>query len=628
MKTLARALFLVCVLAAAPASATAVSRVSVNYACRGGDGESGFRLALSGDGNVVAFTSRAGNLFSGDSRYRLVPYADTHRWMDVLVHDRTTHRTELIAGGFATEQLFDFPALSHDGRLVAYSDAGTLAEHHLYVRDRVTGTTTFIAHNTGLAPSFSADGTLLAFETSDPLVPADTNGKTDVYVRDLVGGGVERVSVDSSGTEGDDDSEYASMSADGRYVAFESAATNLVPGDTNGKRDIFLHDRVTSITTRVSVDSIGTQADKASSDPSLSADGLHVAFESDATNLVAGDTNGKTDVFVSDLSTGAVVRASVSTPGAQANGVNRFPQISGDGGRVVWVSDASNLVPGDTDGLGDIISRDLVGGVTTVVSQDGSGPVGAFVTGTAISSDGGVVAFASSASTLVAGDDNGYGDVFVSDDACPGPGCTPACAYSVCQGGSAINQAKVSTTRLGPSLQGNGDEEMSFKGRLPYAPGMPVGFDPPSQGAQVAIEDIGLGTSDGTFILYDLSSFTLSIPPAGGECGLFDGWKVNKSGNRWTYRNKSGALPAASCAPGSAHGLRSLVYKDTRAITGDIQFTVVVKPTTIVSPFGALRGTIVLGADANAGAGGLCAIRSFTAAECKTASGGVGEHCR
>src|SRR5439155_1259062 len=172
-----------------------------------------------------------------------------------------------------------------------------------------------------------------------------------------------RVSVASDGTEGNDVSLGSALSADGRFVAFDSAATYLVAGDTNGESDVFVHDRQTGITERVSVASDGTQGNKANSYPALSADGRFVAFDSDATNLVAGDTNGTTDVFVHDRQTGTTERVSVASGGGtQGNGKSggffAFPAPSADGRFVAFQSDATNLVAGDTNGTTDVFVHD------------------------------------------------------------------------------------------------------------------------------------------------------------------------------------------------------------------------------------------------------------------------------
>src|SRR5437867_824550 len=171
-------------------------------------------------------------------------------------------------------------------------------------------------------------------------------------------GTTERVSVDSAGTQGNSFSLDPSISADGRFVAFSSLATNLVPGDTNGAFDVFVHDRLTGTTERVSVDSAGTQGHGNSSEPSISADGRFVAFSSVATNRVPGDTNAAFDVFVHDRLTGTTERVSVASAGTQGNGSSLDPSISADGRFVAFSSVATNLVPGDTNGKEDVFVHD------------------------------------------------------------------------------------------------------------------------------------------------------------------------------------------------------------------------------------------------------------------------------
>jgi len=173
-----------------------------------------------------------------------------------------------------------------------------------------------------------------------------------------VAGTIERVSVDSGGAEGDANSNRSSLSADGRYVAFASNATNLVAGDTNGVDDIFLRDRALGTTERISVDSNEGEALTHSLLPAISSDGRFVAFRSDALNLVAGDTNGFDDIFVRDRLTGATERVSVESTGAQANSYSFSASISADGRYVAIWSLASNLVTGDSNGAADIFVRD------------------------------------------------------------------------------------------------------------------------------------------------------------------------------------------------------------------------------------------------------------------------------
>ena len=265
--------------------------------------------------------------------------------------------------------------------------------------------------------SLSADGRVVAFDSgAGNLVAGDTNGSPDIFVHDRQTGQTTRVSVASDGTQGNDRSYSPSISGDGRFVAFDSLAANLVPGDTNGYHDIFVHDRQTGQTTRVSVASDGTPGSQWSYSPSISADGRFVTFHSGASDLVAADTNGYTDVFVHDRQTGQTTRASVASGGTQGNDRSYAPSISGDGRFVAFDSLARNLVPGDTNSQPDVFVHDRQTGQTTRVSVASDGTQGddrSFYP--SISADGRLLAFGSWATNLVAADTNGYSDVFVRD---------------------------------------------------------------------------------------------------------------------------------------------------------------------------------------------------------------------
>lgn len=190
----------------------------------------------------------------------------------------------------------------------------------------------------------SAHGRYVVFSSyATDLVPGDTNGQRDVFVRDLVRGRTTRVSVGAGGVQANGESREGSISADGRYVAFTSFASNLVPGDTNGEGDVFLHDLLTARTTRISVGSQG-QGDLSSIGPEISADGSHVAFTSAATNLVAGDTNDTQDVFVRDLRTRRTERVSVGSDGSQLDVFSNLSAISGNG-RLVAFGTPAELMP-------------------------------------------------------------------------------------------------------------------------------------------------------------------------------------------------------------------------------------------------------------------------------------------
>jgi hypothetical protein len=224
----------------------------------------------------------------------------------------------------------------------------------------------------------SDDGRYVAFGSdASNLVSEDTNGTGDIFIHDRSTGVTTRVSVRSNGAQANGGSSSPAISGDGRFVAFYSDASDLLNGDTNGFADIFVHDRQTGQTTRVSVSSSGVEANAPPPDDyvvvSISDEGRFVAFYSDASNLVDGDTNNETDIFVHDLQTGRTVRASVASDGAEANGSSSYPNISGDGRYVTFSSGATNLVPGDTNGKADVFVRDLQAGTTTRVSVNSRG---------------------------------------------------------------------------------------------------------------------------------------------------------------------------------------------------------------------------------------------------------------
>jgi Tol biopolymer transport system component len=229
-------------------------------------------------------------------------------------------------------------------------------------------------------------------------------------------GAIARASVDSAGTEGNGQSFFSAISGDGRYIAYESLADNLVPADTNGCSDIFVFDSLLQTTVRASVATDGTQADAPCYRPSLSADGRYVTFYSAATTLVPGDTNGVWDVFVRDLQNNTTERVSVSSLGEEANGYSIHPRISADGRCVVFHSLASNLVPGDVNDTWDVFVYDRDLKVIDLVSvSDEGGQGNNWSEHASISGDGQIVVFHSKADNLVPNDTNGVEDVFIFD---------------------------------------------------------------------------------------------------------------------------------------------------------------------------------------------------------------------
>jgi Tol biopolymer transport system component len=286
-----------------------------------------------------------------------------------------------------------------------------------------TATDGTVASSNSNWPDVSGDGRYVAFESHGTnLVPRDTNEGIDVFVKDTLTGLTRRVSTTSEGTQaiepGPDPlvQTGASISADGRHVAFTSNATNLVPGDTNGTEDVFVKDLVTGETIRVSVASDGGQAEGGFGihRTSISADGRHVAFVSPSPNLVAGDANGVPDAFVHDWATGETRRVSVAFDGAELNGPVANVRLSADGRVVAFSSWAFNAAPSDTDSSLDTFVRDLPGGVTEHVSIGPGGLQGTAGGGEpSLSADGRLVAF--TANGLVPGDATATDDVYLRD---------------------------------------------------------------------------------------------------------------------------------------------------------------------------------------------------------------------
>ena len=345
-----------------------------------------------------------------------------------------TEQVSVATGGEPGNDPSEEPAISRDGRYVAFQsiaqnlvagDSNVAAD--VFVRDRQSGTTERVSLASGgtegnsdsTAPAISADGRFVAFlSLATNLVADDTNRVSDVFVHDRLTGVTQRVSVATNGAQGNQDSLRVAISGDGNYVAFESLASNLVASDGDFKQDVFVHERQTGATELISVNTFGTSADGPSSRPSISADGRHVAFDSEASNLVVGDTNGVGDVFVRDRQIGATERVSIARGGGEANDPSELSDsgaISGDGLYVAFQSSASNLVAGDTNAAVDAFVRDRQTGATERVSVGGGGEANSASVEAAISSSGRHVAFTSFATNLVANDTNGTADVIAFD---------------------------------------------------------------------------------------------------------------------------------------------------------------------------------------------------------------------
>jgi len=356
------------------------TRVSVDSAGNQAIGTSS-QPAISSNGRYVAFASDASNLLS----------MGTVAVADIFVHDRDTAQTTRVSvdsagNGNGGNSISIEPSISDDGRYVAFRSLasnlvmdGASVLDSMFVRDRQLGVTSRVCVNSAgeAANSFcsygsiSGNGRYVVFgSAATNLVADDLNGQGDVFLRDTVANTTVRVSLDSLGGEANGASWESSISSDGRYVAFKSAASNLVAGDVGGREDIFFRDLIAGTTTRVSVNNGGVEADDHSSLPTISDDGRFVAFTSPATNLVPGDTNLTNDVFVHDRNTSATQRVSVDATGVQANGGSGGPSIAGQGRYVTYATSANNLVPDDLNGRLDIVVRSIPEIVVTSIFPD------------------------------------------------------------------------------------------------------------------------------------------------------------------------------------------------------------------------------------------------------------------
>lgn len=324
-------------------------------------------LKISRNGRYVVFFSPATNLVANDTNSRA----------DIFVADRSTGEIELVSVSSSEVQ--------HMGSLGGFDISG--------------------------------NGRYVVFGCSDDaLATGDSNGQRDILIRDLQEGTTGLVSVRTDGTQGDAGSDNPSISYDGRYVAFESVATNMVNSDGNGVRDIFVRDRLSGITTIESVNTSGLEANGLSQGPSISDDGSRVAFFSDATDIVAGDVNSFSDVFVRDRIAGTSQVATVNSSEVWSASGSAFPVLSGDGSCVAFIGVADDLDASDMNGTLDVFVRDMDAGTTGIVSigTEGEENDAMTVMVTSISDDGRFVGFQTGAE-LDVDDMNSDQDVFIRD---------------------------------------------------------------------------------------------------------------------------------------------------------------------------------------------------------------------
>ncbi|MDQ2985992.1 MAG: calcium-binding protein [Armatimonadota bacterium] len=383
---------------------------------------------VSGNGRFVAFSSEASNL---------VP-VDTNDFNDVFVYDRllgTTERVSVSTSGLQGDDNSGSPTISYDGRYVSFQSSAsgmiqgdTNEESDVFVYDRLTRETTRVSESSaGLqgnagaygGPGISPDGRVVVFTSfASNLVAGDTNGHSDVFIRDRATGQTSRISVSNSGLQANSAS-YAfgsSASYDGRYIAFQSHATNLVAGDTNNHPDVFVRDVVGGTTVRVSLSSTNVQATQECQNPAISYDGRFVAFETASDNMIQNDTNGGRDVFLRDTIANQTTRVSVGTGGIESNWAEDsfYPSMDSTGRFVSFHTSATNFSPEDPDSHLDVYVHDRVLSITTLCSKPTiGGSSSGYSDMASLSGDGSVLSFSSTATNLDLPDQNGEADIFV-----------------------------------------------------------------------------------------------------------------------------------------------------------------------------------------------------------------------
>ncbi|MBC7835585.1 MAG: PD40 domain-containing protein [Phycisphaerales bacterium] len=390
-----------------------------------------FLPTISADGNRVAFVSEAPDITPPDA----------NGVSDIFLRDRSAMATTRVslsndespANGANTN-----PSIDAAGRYVVFESLATnLAtdgngHRDIFLRDTFLGMTSRISIGQGggggdepngpsSSASISRDGQWVAFVTeASNIVPGDIGPQADIALVELASGQVFRASADQSGLDANGAASEPVVSSGGQFVAFTSAASDLVALDLNGVPDIFVFSRATGQTERISVSSAELEASGASWSPRISADGRYVSFVSDADNLTMGDTNGTPDIYIRDRQLGTTSRLVLGPANLQAEGGLFSPAMSANGSYFTFVSEATNLVGVDTNGWDDILWRDRTQGVIApilMVSQGYGGPNqgNAPSDRAALSGDGRWAAFVSEADTLWPHDTNGLPDVYVHD---------------------------------------------------------------------------------------------------------------------------------------------------------------------------------------------------------------------
>lgn len=348
-----------------------------------------------------------------------------------------TVRISINANGEQADQRSTYSSVSRNGQIVVFdsyasnlipSDVGNNIglNWHVYAKQRLDGSIHQLsvaieggsANGKSTEPRISADGHFVVFTSAaSNLVAGDTNLQDDVFVRDLLRSVTSRVSVGSAGQQADGTSEKPDISADGRYIVFQSSATNLSTLDDNSEWDVYVYDRETSQTRLLSINPSQTVGNGASTEAKITPDGSHVVFSSLADNLVAADTNTVKDVFVVNTLTGHIQRVSRNTQGEQANKASDSGSVNAEGTLIAFRSEATNLSTIPTGNQPQVYLRDRVQNTTELVSISNAGVAAnkSIFSGTVMSADGRFVGFYTSADNLHIEDNNNAWDVYLRD---------------------------------------------------------------------------------------------------------------------------------------------------------------------------------------------------------------------
>lgn len=582
-----------------PADAARTQRISVGP----GDIELSGRdiddAAISADGRWVTF-SHIGN---------------------IMLRDRTSGITQIVQT-ITNCSAFAPIHITSDGRFISVANCPLL---NITVIDRNTATTTTHPVN-GFNPVLSDDGRFLAFRSSETaLVAGDTNNTGDIFVLDRQTAVIERVNVASDGSQANAQSDRFVMTPDGRFVAFSSDANNLVADDTNGNRDVFVRDRNTGTTSRVSVLTGGGQGPGGTTREQIdiTSDGRWVGFATEG-SFVPEDTDVENDAYMHDRSTGMTTRVDGSRG---ARGVT----LSDDGRWVAFRSYDDQLVEDDRNLEEDFFVADRTSGTTTRVSVSSAGiqQIDAEDFGEVwMSGNGSAIIFPSPATNLVLGDTNDAVDLFLWDRDQPTScgngvvdefeecddangisedGCEPTCVYSDCVPSGTLAKASIAVTKRGGAPD---DERMKLKARIRLTPGAPA-FDPVHLGLGLLIEDMGGG---GRRVI-DLTYRTFPMWP-------FFEWTTNSSGTRVRYSgNYVTGIPFAFW-----NGLAVLQLLDQRPSRGEIALVADFRYWEFGPLLGPLRLTVVAAGRRTDATGGGCARHTF--AQCGLNRSGTKFACK